>query len=278
MAHDPRLTRAGRESALQRKGRLLRYGLVTLLLVVWEILPRVGAVPHLFLPPPSEALAELAANAPEFAVNLLVTLREIAAALVIACGGGILVGLALGSPASTRKSVLPLVSALFAVPLVILYPLFTAWLGIGSGSKIAFASVYGFLPTVLGTAAGVQTIDRRLAVAARSMGATRFQTILWIYLPATVPTVLASVRLGGALVIVGVVVAEMLTSLGGLGFLLSKYRTELNSPGVYAAILLVLALAICFDVVVQWLERRWSPANQIRYDDVLPVPSGLPAP
>ncbi|CAM5189158.1 Putative aliphatic sulfonates transport permease protein SsuC [Castellaniella defragrans] len=262
MAPDSSLKGPSGETALERKGRWLRYGVVGLILVAWEILPRVGAVPHLFLPPPSEALEELMRNAPEFVENLWVTLKEIGASLVIACGGGILAGLALGSSLGARKSLLPVVSALFAVPLVILYPLFTAWLGIGSGSKIAFASVYGFLPTVLGTAAGVQTIDRRLTVVAKSMGASRRQEILWVYLPATIPTVLASLRLGGALVIVGVVVAEMLTSLAGVGFLLSKYRTQLNSPGIYASILLVLALAICFDMLIQQLERRWFSASR----------------
>jgi NitT/TauT family transport system permease protein len=51
-------------------------------------------------------------------------------------------------------------SSLYAVPIVILYPVFTAWFGIGSESKIAFAGVYGFFPTMLSTAAGIQTIDR----------------------------------------------------------------------------------------------------------------------
>lgn len=258
MATDTSLTGAAGEASLERKGRLIRYALIAVVLLAWETLPRIGAVPHLFLPPPSEAVGMLIENASEFGVNLWVTLGEIAVSLIIACGGGIFVGLLLGGSIKARKSLLPVFSALFAVPLVVLYPLFTAWLGIGSGSKIAFASVYGFLPTVLGTAAGVQTIDKRLVVAARSMGASRAQQVLWVYLPATVPVVLASLRLGGALVIVGVVVAEMLTSLAGIGFLLSKYRTQLNSPGIYASILLILALAICFDMAVQMLERRQS--------------------
>ncbi len=185
-----------------------------------------------------------------------VTLKEVAVSLVFACGGGILAGLALGAAASARGLLLPVFSGLFAVPLVVLYPLLTAWFGIGSESKIVFASIYGFLPTLLGAAAGAQTIDPQYLVAARSMGATRLQQLWWIYLPGTLPTVLAAFRLGGALVIVGVVVAEMLTSTAGVGFLISKYRTMLDSPKVYAAVILVLALAIIFDGAVQLVERR----------------------
>ena len=67
---------------------------------------------------------------------------------------------------------LPVFSSLYAVPIVILYPIFTAWFGIGSESKIAFAGVYGFFPVMLSTAAGIRTIDPQYLLAARSMGAT----------------------------------------------------------------------------------------------------------
>ena len=88
------------------------------------------------------------------------------------------------------------------------------------------------------------------------MGATRWQQLTHVYLPGTLPTVIAAFRLGGALVIVGVVVAQMLTSTAGVGFLISKYRTMLDSPRVYAAVILVLLLAIAFDGLVQLLEQR----------------------
>ncbi|MAU97906.1 MAG: ABC transporter permease [Fulvimarina sp.] len=242
--------------------RLVRTAIVLGVLLIWEILPRAGIVPSLFLPPMTTTLQMLVIEAPIYARHMLVTLQEVGVAMIFACGGGVLCGLAIGGAASARQIMLPMFSGLFAVPLVVLYPLFTAWFGIGSESKIIFASVYGFLPTLLGTAAGVQTVDRQFLVVARSLGATRMQKLWHVYLPATLPTVLAAFRLGGALAIVGVVVAEMLTSTAGIGFLISKYRTLLDSPRVYAAVLLVLVLAIAFDGVVQVLERRLGVAQQ----------------
>lgn len=234
----------------------IRAAIVGVFLITWELLPRTGTVPPLFLPPLTETVRALVTNLPEYLDHLAVTLKEVLIAMVFACGGGILAGLALGAAASARGILLPVFSGLFAVPLVVLYPLFTAWFGIGSESKIVFAAVYGFLPTLLGAAAGAQTIDRQHLVVARSMGATRWQQLTHVYLPGTLPTVIAAFRLGGALVIVGVVVAEMLTSTAGVGFLISKYRTMFESPKVYAAVILVLALAILFDGLVQRLERR----------------------
>ena len=82
--------------------------------------------------------------------------------MLIACGAGILVGALVGGLAVLRNLLLPVFSSLYAVPIVILYPIFTAWFGIGSESKIAFAGIYGFFPVMLSTAAGIRTIDQQL--------------------------------------------------------------------------------------------------------------------
>ena len=110
------------------------------------------------------------------------------------------------------------------MPLVILYPVFTVWLGIGSESKIAFALIYGFLPTMLATAAGIQTIDPQLLLAARSMGATLSQRLVRVVIPAAIPTVLSALRV--------------------------------DSAHVFAGVLLVLAMAIAFKAGIKWIDRK----------------------
>ena len=167
--------------------RLIVIGLIAL----WEILPRAGVIPELFLPSLSSTLAAGWNEAGEYGHALAVTLYEVAISMAFACGGGILLGAIVGSLPRPRILIMPMVSSLYAVPLVILYPVFTVWLGIGSESKIAFASIYGFLPTMLATAAGIQTIDPQLLLAARSMGATLSQRLVRVIIPAAIPTVLS---------------------------------------------------------------------------------------
>jgi NitT/TauT family transport system permease protein/taurine transport system permease protein len=241
---------------LRLSPRGLRLVLGLLVLVLWEVLPRAGLVPSLFLPSLSDTLAALVGNAAEYGTQLLFSLRAVGISMLIACGIGIGLGLLVGSSARLRRAALPLASGLYAVPLVMLYPLFTAWFGIGPQSKIVFASIYGILPSFLGTVAGVETIDRQYLVVARSLRATRWQTISRVLLPAALPTVLSSFRIGGALVIVGVVVAEMLTSAEGIGYLITRYRTLLDSPHVFAGILVVVAIVFAFDAIVRALEAR----------------------
>ena len=247
----------------------LRRLIIVALIVMWEVLPRTGAIPELFLPSLSSTLRAGWNDAGEYRHALVVTLYEVAVAMIFACGGGILAGAVVGSLPRPRLLIMPMVSSLYAVPLVILYPVFTVWLGIGSESKIAFAGIYGFLPTMLATAAGIQTIDPQLLLAARSMGATLGQRVTRVVIPAAIPTVLSGLRVGGALVIVGVVVSEMLISSAGVGYLISRYRTILDSPHVFAGVLLVLALAVAFNALIRLVERRaavWQTGTRAGQD------------
>ena len=251
----------------------LRRLIVISFIVLWELLPRTGLIAELFLPSLSSTIIAGWNDAGEYGHALAVTLYEIAVSMVFACGGGILAGAIVGSLPRPRILIMPMISSIYAVPLVILY----RSLPCGSalvGSKIAFAALYGFLPTMLSTAAGIQTIDPQLVLAARSMGATLSQRLVRVIIPAAIPTVLSGLRVGGALVIVGVVVSEMLISSAGIGYLISRYRTILDSAHVFAGVLLVLAMAIAFNAAIKWIERKasiWqtgSRAGQRAADDI----------
>ena len=260
----------------------VRWLILVALLVFWELFPRTGMIPELFLPALSKVIAVLVKDWREYFSELSVTLYEVAFAMLIACGFGILAGALVGGVALLRNLLLPVFSSMYAVPIVIVYPIFTAWFGIGSESKIIFAGVYGFFPVMLSTAAGIRTIDAQLLLAARSMGATLPQQITRVIIPASIPTVLTGLRLGGALTIIGVVVSEMLTSAAGIGYLVTRYRTILDSPHVFGAIVMILLLSILFDVVARAIERRtmvWQTAGRRQKEgEREPIAAPAPAP
>lgn len=239
--------------------------LLLALLAAWEIIPRLELIPELFLPAMSKTLRVLWTDRWIYGEALLTTLYEVACAMLLACGAGILVGAVVGGLARLRQVLLPVFSSLYAIPIVILYPVFTAWFGIGSESKIAFAGIYGFFPVMLSTAAGIRTIDPQYLLAARSMGATVPQQITRVIIPASIPTILAGLRLGGALTIIGVVVSEMLISAAGIGYIVTRNRTILDSPRVFGGIVVVLLLSILFDRFARAIERRtlvWQTAGR----------------
>src|SRR5581483_3842739 len=172
------------------KPSTVRWLILVAVLCLWEGLPRTGLIAELFLPSLSTTLTVLVQDWDKYAHGLVVTLYEVLLAMLIACGAGILIGALVGGVALLRNLLLPVFSSLYAVPIVILYPIFSAWMGIGSGAKIAFAGVYGFFPVMLSTAAGIRTIDPQLLLAARAMGASVPQQIRRVIIPASIPTVL----------------------------------------------------------------------------------------
>lgn len=260
--------------------KTVRRAILLALIVLWEVIPATKVIPELFLPALSSTLKVLIADWRTYGEALLVTLYEVAFAMVIACGGGIAAGALVGGLAKLRDLLLPVFSSLYAVPIVILYPIFTAWFGVGSESKIAFAGIYAFFPVMLSTAAGIRTIDPQFLLAARSMGATVTQLITRVIIPASIPTVFAGLRLGGALAIIGVVVSEMLTAAAGIGYLVTLNRTILESPRVFAAILMILVLAVAYDMLSRAIERRmvvWQSAGRAPRAAARPA-AGVPAP
>jgi NitT/TauT family transport system permease protein len=255
--------------------------ILVVILALWEFVPTTGLLPELFLPSLSKTLTVLWIDRHIYFAALLVTLYEVALSMLIACGLGILAGAVVGGVAVLRNLLLPIFSSLYAVPIVILYPVFTAWFGIGSQSKIAFAGIYGFFPVMLSTAAGIRTIDPQFLLAARSMGATLPQLVTRVIIPASLPTVFAGLRLGGALTIIGVVVAEMLTSSAGIGYLVTLNRTILDSPRVFAAILAILVLSIAYYMLARALESRmvvWQSVGRQQKSSAPTSPAAVAAP
>src|SRR5262245_7770059 len=169
----------------ERHLRLCQAALYLAILAAWEILPRAGVIPRLFVPPLSEAVGALVTDRREFLGSLPTTFGEILASYVIVCGGGILLGQLVGSSAAARRMLLPLLRSAYAVPLVVLYPVMMVWFGLGSESKIAFASIYAFIPTMLTAVAGVAALSPSLAETARAFGATRPQPVRYLHLQAT---------------------------------------------------------------------------------------------
>jgi NitT/TauT family transport system permease protein/taurine transport system permease protein len=255
--------------------------MLVVLLFLWEFVPRTQVIPELFLPTLSKTLAVLYDDRAIYAEAMLVTLYEIGWAMMISCGLGTLVGALVGGLAVLRNLLLPVFSTLYAVPIVILYPLMTAWLGVGSESKIVFAGVYAFFPVMLSTAAGIRSIEPQFLLAARSMGATVPQQITRVIIPASIPTVFLALRFGGALTIIGVVVSQMLTSAAGIGYLVTLNRTILDSPRVFAAIINILILAIGYYMLARAIERRtvvWQSAGRQAAASQRERVAGVPAP
>jgi NitT/TauT family transport system permease protein/taurine transport system permease protein len=231
----------------------------------WEGACHAGWISQIILPPPSGIFLAAVNDGSVFLKAFAVTLFEVTVSIVIAWTLGVVSGLIAGSAPVVSIAIGSVLSSLFAIPLVILYPVFMAWVGIGSSSKILFGVMSGYFPIALNTLNGMQAVETRYVTMARAMGASRLQLYARVLFPLAVPSIVSGLRIGTGLIVIGVIVAEMLASRDGIGFLITYHRTLFDTSDVYLGFIFAISMAIGINLGLSALERRFSqfsaPAN-----------------
>lgn len=238
---------------------------VAVLLVLWEALPALGIVNRIILAPPSAIWEALWKTPLALLEHTKITVLEAAAAIAIAWTLGLAVGVVLGSSTRMFRFLGPLLESAYALPWVVLYPLAVVWLGIGSTSKVTFAAATAFFPIVLATAAAVSLVEDRALLLGRALGASRMQMYTKVLIPFALPQIVSGLRVGAGLAVIGVLVGEMLLAVGGLGYMISYYRSTFDSGYVYLALLVGVALAAAVNWAIGRAEQRigwWNHASR----------------
>jgi ABC-type nitrate/sulfonate/bicarbonate transport system permease component len=247
--------------ALLRHPGLARLAVVAALLLLWEIAARFWIDPA-FLSPPSQVVASLGALFETQGVPraLVITLWELGIAFVIAVAIGLAVGLAVGLSRFSNRSLMPIILLLYGIPQITILPLFILSFGIGPPSKIAFGVTHGIFPIIVTVVAGVQNIKPILMTAAHSMGASRWQIFRWVIFPHMIPTFFAGMRLGMAGVLLGVLLAVLFVSTGGIGYYTQLFTQAFEPTKLLGLISVLAAMAIALNEIVRRAEihfGRW---------------------
>ena len=251
----------GIESILLRHHGLARLAAVAALFVLWEIAARFW-VDQMFLSPPSRVLASLGAvfDTSGVPAALRITFWELAVAFAISVVIGLAIGLAVGLSRFSERSFMPIILLLYGTPQVTILPLFMLYFGIGSASKIAFGVSHGIFPIVVTVAAGVQNIKPILMVAARSMGASRWQIFRWVIFPHMIPSFFSGMRLGMSAVLLGVLLAELYVSANGIGYFTTVFTQNFDPTKLLGLISILAAMAIALNELIRRAEvhfARW---------------------
>jgi NitT/TauT family transport system permease protein len=183
---------------------------------------------------------------------------ELTVAFAIAVFAGLVIGLPIGLNGFTFRCSMPLVLMLYSIPQVTILPLFVLYFGIGAGSKIAFGVSHGIFPIILNVVAGVQSVEQAHLVAARSMGATRMQTIRRVVLPHATPSLFAGLRLAMSGTLLGVLLAELYVSTGGIGYYSRVFADSFDPPATFSLVAALALMAIVVNEIVRIAERRAS--------------------
>jgi len=187
-----------------------------------------------------------------------VTLIEMVVAFVMSVVFGMLIGVLIGMTNIGRRSFYPIVLLLYGIPQAILLPLFILMFGLGPAGKIAFGFSHGVFPVIVNTIAGMRNVNPLLLTGAAAMGATRMEQLRYVMFPHMVTAVFTGLRLAMTLTLLGVLLAELFVSQGGIGSFTLLYAETFNPAALIALILTLAMLAVILNEVVRTIEARFS--------------------
>ncbi len=234
-----------RDAGERRSLRLGDAGLLLLFVVLaWQAL--YEAVGEVALTPPVATLANAGAllRSPVFWGHAGATASAFTASLAIGAAAGVAAGLALGFRRFSGLVAEPILTSLYTLPKVTLYPLVLLVFGLGLSAKIAFGVMHGVIPVILFTMNAVRNVDPVHLKTARALNLTALQTAATILAPAVAPEIFTGLRVGFSLTLLGVIIGEMFASQRGLGFMIINGINTHNVPTMMAVILLIVAFAV----------------------------------
>lgn len=240
--------------------RLLRPVMAFAVVVVtWWLAVRVFDVAPFFLPAPPDIAAALAEHRTYLARNAGATLGHALGGFGIGAGAGIAAAMLLAISTVARDAVFPLLVALQQVPKVSIAPLLVVWLGFGASSKVTLVALLCFFPVVVATAAGLKSTPADLAELARSLSASRWQTLFKIRIPWAIPQMFTGLKLAISFALIGAVVAELTTPNSGLGAIILRSGQAANTVLAFAAITLLAGIGISLYYSLVLAERLLLP-------------------
>ena len=210
------------------------------------------------LPSPASTVSKLAAimGDEDFPRHAWETARAFFTALAISLAAGLLIGLVLGARRLAGEVAEPMLTALYSIPKITLYPVILLLFGLGISAKIAFGVIHGIIPVILFTMNAVRNIRPVYLRSARAMRLSAAQTAGTIIIPAALPEIVSGFRIGFALTLLGTLIGEMFASQRGIGYMLVKAMETGDTGTVMSLALLLVVLATAASAALLALDRR----------------------
>ncbi len=229
------------------------------ILAGWEFVVRAFAPGYVATPlGVIAAFPAVVASAP-FLAALGQTLGACAEGLAIAIVLGTVTGLAMGRSELGERVLRHYINAFYAMPMLVVLPLFSLWFGYTGAARLAtivFAAVFSIIVNV---ADGARSVPNDYLEVARSFRSGRTRMLFEIVLPASMPYFLAGLRLAGGRALIGAVVAEFFTAIGGLGYFILYNSRIFRHNEAFVAVLFLAAFGVGVDLLIGWSTRRFLP-------------------
>jgi NitT/TauT family transport system permease protein len=253
---------AAKEETAERKPLprwMITVASVTILLIVWEIFgrrinPVFGSYPSAI----AEAFWDLVVTGQLWSA-LYDSLRPFVVGYVLAILIGVPLGLFIGGFLAAEAALGLYITAGYAMPLVALVPLLILWLGLGFAVKVAVIFLMSLFPICINTWLGVTAVPKTLIEVGKSFVAPDTVILRRIILPATLPYIMAGIRLAVGRAVVGMVIAEFFTTISGLGAVIINSANNFDTATMFVPIIILMMMAIGLNWLIGFVERRVAP-------------------
>lgn len=242
----------------------LQLGTLVAFVALWEWATSTGRLDPAVFGQPAEIASKLGEWFGDGTIwaEMRATLQVIVLGYLSGVLGGVMVGVLVGMSTVARAFLEPFLVFFNSVPRAVLVPVFVTWLGYGMAPKVLLVFLAIVFVVIINVAAGVRGIEGDLLVNAKVQGASTWHLARHVLIPALALWILGSARVAVGLAFQVAVVAEFFGSFKGLGYLLIRAQTQFDVAGLYAALVVMMALAWGFDILLAALERfstRWMP-------------------
>lgn len=233
-------------------------------LVVWHLVTRYGGIPNFILPSPLSVWTRFlkAVGDGSLLYHTGITLLEIMLGLIAGTLLATFTGYILAKSRSLERVLSPYIVASQAIPIVAIAPLLVIWLGNGILSKVVICALIVFFPVLVNTIVGVRAVPVALYDLMNSLHASRAQIVWKVEVPASLPVFLGGLRVGATLSVIGAIVGELVDAEEGLGYLLQLGDFQYDTPMVFVAVFVLIALALMLYGLVALLEKRFLKWQQ----------------
>lgn len=237
-------------------------------LVVWQLVVELANISAFVVAKPSAFLAEIWTSRQLLVGATWVTTQEILYGFALSVVVGVGLALLIERFDFLYRAIYPLIVLFQVVPKVALAPIFILWFGYGLAPKLILILVIAFFPVTLNMLVGLKNVDSDLLLIMRSVGSTETQILWRIRIPTSLPYLFAGLRIAITLAVIGAVVAEFAGAKDGLGYLIQYASTQLDTPLMFAALVVVsvlgLVLYYALSLVEFGLTRRFPHLKEER--------------
>lgn len=237
---------------------VIRIVFIVCFIISWELLARNNSRVAFYTSYPSEIWLDLIefARSGDLFRHVGITLKEAYLGLLYGSMIGIFTGVWFSQFSTWGRIFVPVISAIQGVPQLTLAPLYILWFGIGLKSKVFLSSLMVFFYVFFATYNAIKNIDQKLIESATLLGASKSQILWHVVIPTSMPWIIAGIRIGASVCMVGAIIGEYIGSAGGLGWMVTYASSFFQIKRVMSCISILLLVGLLVSSMFERLERR----------------------